>query len=403
MSRTFTRLVFCRTAAQLCNAALRFMLLLYLLRQTGSAALYGSVSAAVMIPMLLGLLLGGVLADRFRKQYLMAAFDGISALCLFFAATMMNRLSVTPFVLFTLSVLYAAEGLQQPTAQSCLPLLCGNVLTQGNAILQLASTLSEVLGTWLGSLLLEPLGLHWLLILCAGLLALVAAGESFLRIPHQPTSQRTVHAETHSDFRVLFRQSQSLLQLASVLALLNLAVVPAFTVGVPILIVQHLSLSDQALAFAQSAMSVGSLLGSVIAGIASKHLQLKQGSIILWFLTAVCSLLGLSVLPGIPVGASYAFVTFLSLCMMAAAALFQILLNAALLANIPAEQAGRTMSFVTALACLTQPAGQFLFGLAYDRAAAQPCIIPLLAAGISLFINIAATQIFRQFSSFTKS
>lgn len=44
------------------NAALRFALPLYLLRQTGSAALYGGITALAMLPALAGMLTGGALA-----------------------------------------------------------------------------------------------------------------------------------------------------------------------------------------------------------------------------------------------------------------------------------------------------------------------------------------------------
>ena len=50
------------------NAALRFALPLYLLRQTGSAALYGGITALAMLPALAGMLTGGALADRCRKS-----------------------------------------------------------------------------------------------------------------------------------------------------------------------------------------------------------------------------------------------------------------------------------------------------------------------------------------------
>lgn len=401
MNHTFIKLLFCRTLAQLGNATLRFVLLLYLLRQTGSAALYGSVSAVVMVPMLLGLLLGGVLADRFRKQRLMAMFDSLAAVCMAFAAAAADTSSVTLFVLLTLCVLYAVEGLQQPTAQACLPLLCGASLARGSAAFQLVSTLSEMLGTGLGGLLFAPWGLRRLLLLCAGLFALVAVAESLLAIPHQPTPHTRTDSLSHSGVCTFFRQNSLLLHLAVLLALLNLAVVPAFTVGVPILIIQALSLSDRALAFTQSAMSAGSLIGSALAGLAARRLHLKQGYVILWLLTAVYALLGLSVLPGVPVTVSYFSITLLALCMMAAAALFQILLNTALLAQVPADKAGRTMSFITVLACLTQPVGQLLFGLAYDRLAALPCIVPLLAAVASAFISIASTRVFYKLTDFT--
>lgn len=187
------------------------------------------------------------------------------------------------------------------------------------------------------------------------------------------------------------------------LALLNLAVVPAFTVGVPLLIVRYYAFSDTALAVTQSAMSAGGLLGGVLAGAFAKRLFLRRGTAALWCITAVCALLGLAVLPCVPAAAGYIAVTALAFCMMAAAALFQILLFTAIQAHAPTGQTGRFMSLITVCACLTQPVGQAAFGLLYGRFAALPSAVLFAAAVASIFINLAASHIFKKSVSFTKS
>ena len=52
MNTTFYRLLICQIVTLFANAALRFVLPLYLLRKTGSAALYGGITAAALVPML---------------------------------------------------------------------------------------------------------------------------------------------------------------------------------------------------------------------------------------------------------------------------------------------------------------------------------------------------------------
>ena len=141
------------------------------------------------------------------------------------------------------------------------------------------------------------------------------------------------------------------------LALLNLAVVPAFTVGVPLLIVRYYAFSDTALAVTQSAMSAGGLLGGVLAGAFAKRLFLRRGTAALWCITAVCALLGLAVLPCVPAAAGYIAVTALAFCMMAAAALFQILLFTAIQAHAPTGQTGPLYEPYHGL-CLPDPAGR---------------------------------------------
>lgn len=80
MNATFYRLLIYQIVTLFANAALRFALPLYLLRKTGSAALYGGITAAALVPMLAGTLYGGILADSCRKQTLLAILNFITAL-----------------------------------------------------------------------------------------------------------------------------------------------------------------------------------------------------------------------------------------------------------------------------------------------------------------------------------
>ena len=384
MNPTFYKITVCQIITLFGNAALRFALPLYLLRRIDSAALYGSVTALALVPMLLGTLAGGVLADRCRKQKIMAVLDTVSAIGMAAAAVILPAAPVTPLVLAALCLLYAVEGLYQPAVQASLPLLLdGATLARGNAVIQLVDTIDELLGPLLGSVLLHTLGLRGLLLLCAVCFAVSALWERTLPIPHAPAARSCLRLPP----KALFRQARPLLRLAMVLALLNLAVVPAFT----------------ALAVTQSAMSAGGLLGGVLAGAFAKRLSLRRGTAALWCITAVCALLGLAVLPCVPAAAGYFAVTALAFCMMAAAALFQILLFTAIQAHAPTGQTGRFMSLITVCACLTQPVGQAAFGLLYGRFAALPSAVLFAAAAASIFINIAASHIFKKAVSFTKS
>ena len=330
MNTTFYRLLLCQIVTLFANAALRFALPLYLLRKTGSAALYGGITAAALVPMLVGTLYGGILADNCRKQTLLAVLNFITALGLLAAAICFRQIPSTAVVLGTLCLLYAAEGLFQPAVQASLPLLLlGPALTQGNAAIQLTDTIDELLGPLLGSLLLQSVGLRTLLIFCAVCLAATALFFQALPIP-QPTRQPPAAPGQRAAVGPLLRHDPQLFGMVGVLALLNLAVVPAITVGVPILVVQYLALTDRALAFTQSAMSAGGLLGGVLAGALARRQHGRQKMLTLWCISAVCALLG-------------------------AAA---------------------------------------LYGLAYDRFAAQPFLVPLLAAAASIAINIAAARFF---------
>jgi hypothetical protein len=177
--------------------------------------------------------------------------------------------------------------------QASLPLLLdGAALARGNAVIQLVDTIDELLGPLLGSVLLHTLELRGLLLLCAVCFAVSALWERTLPIPYVPAARSCLRLPP----KALFRQARPLLRLAAVLALFNLAVVPAVTVGVPLLVVRYYAFSDTALAVTQSAMSVGGLLGGVLAGAFAKRLFLRRGTAALWCITAVCALLALAFL-----------------------------------------------------------------------------------------------------------
>lgn len=119
---TFILIVLGQIVSLFGNAALRFALPLYLLRQTGSAALYGGITALAMLPALAGMLTGGALADRCRKARLMALLDLVTAGIAAAAAAGLPHLPLLPLVLTVLGSLYAIQGLYQPVVRACLPL-----------------------------------------------------------------------------------------------------------------------------------------------------------------------------------------------------------------------------------------------------------------------------------------
>lgn len=397
MNRTFIKLLFCQLCTLFANAALRFALPLYLLRQTGSASLYGGITALAMLPMLAGILSGGVLADRYPKQEIMMLLDAVSAFALIAAFFLFDRFPMVGGILSTLCLLYAAEGLYQPAVQSSLPLLLQDTaLARGNAAVQLADMVDELLGPLLGSVMLHTLGLRGLLLLCAVCFAGTAIFLRTLSIPHTPVRQHE-KLRLSDTFHCLFRRGSELRCMTIVLALLNLAVVPAITVGVPVLVVQTLAMSDAALAFTQSIMSAGGFAGGLLAGALAEHTRQGHKMLPLWCISAVCLLMGLSILPGIPSNISYLAITALAFFQIAAAVPFQISLFTTLQVSVPQGGVGRSMSLLTTAACLTQPVGQALYGAAYMRLSAIPWAVLFLAASFSIIINFYAAQCLARF------
>ena len=332
---TFILIVLGQIVSLFGNAALRFALPLYLLRQTGSAALYGGITALAMLPALAGMLTGGALADRCRKARLMALLDLVTTGIAAAAAAGLPHLPLLPLVL-----------------------------------------------TVLGAVLLEHLGIRGLLVLCGCCFALSAGMELCLRIPQDvpydtKLSVRSLWADLRESAQFLTGQA-AVLRLAAAMAAVNLLEVPALTVGVPVLVVQTLQKSDASLGLVQAVLSAGGILGGVLAGTVFVRHPIRSGTPLLLALSGVCAALGLALRVSV---LQFGSILVLGAVFMAVAALFNIWFFAQLQVLVPQAQLGKTTACLSVLACLTQPIGQAAYGIAFQHWAAHPADV-LLAAGV---------------------
>ena len=368
------------------NAALRFVLPLILLRRTGSAAVYGAATALALIPALVGTLAGGILADRCRKARLMAALDLAAAGLALGAAVSADNLPVVLWVPAALCVLYALQGLYQPVVRSSLPLLlAGDRLVQGNAVIQLVDTLDELLGPLLGSALLGVMGLGPLLVLCGACFAASALLEWQIRIPGDRSQPRTqgkpdFAADLRESLAYLYHRQPELLRLAGIMALVNLVEIPAVMVGIPVVIVQYLGQSDAVLGVVQGVLSVGGLVGGALAGCSRHSLSDRQALGLLLGIAGLCAAMGAVLwVPPLACGG----VALCGFGVMTAAMWFNVWFFARLQAVLPQEQLGRVTGCTVALASLTQPVGQVVYGVLFDVFSVCPAGVLLGAGAVS--------------------
>lgn len=354
------------------NAALRFVLPLILLRQTGSAAVYGAATALALLPALAGTLAGGVLADRCRKARLMVVLDLAAAGLAWGATASADDLPTVLWAPAALCALYALQGLYQPVVRASLPLLlAGDRLVQGNAVIQLVDTLDELLGP--------------LLVLCGACFAASALLEWQIRIPGdrpQPRTQRKPDfaADLRESLTYLYHSRPELLRLAGIMALVNLVEIPAVVVGIPVVIVQYLGQSDAVLGAVQAVLSVGGLAGGALAGRSRHPLSDRQALGLLLGIAGLCAAMGVVLwVPPLACGG----VALCGFGVMAAAMRFNVWFFARLQTELPQAQLGRVTGCTMALASLTQPVGQAVYGVLFDVFSACPAGVLLGAGALS--------------------
>ena len=382
------------------NAILRFALPLYLLRQTGSPALFGVVTACSFAPMVVLSMAGGVLADRVNKRNIMVGLDFSTAaiILLFYAA--LGRLPTVPLFIAVLMLLYGISGTYQPAVQASVPLLVQKEkLIAGNAVINQVNTLSGLLGPVAGGVLFTLWGIGPILLLSAACFAFSAIMEIFIRIPHERRpSEAGVFQVVRQDLQECYRFVQSekpvFVSVVVLVAMFNLVLSAVMIVGTPILITQVLGMSDTLYGLTQGALALGGLCGGALAAACGDKLRVQKAHLLLLACSAAVAVMGLSLWLHLPSLVSYAAITLMSFAAMGASTLFMVQIYTLVQVQTPPQLVGKVMAALISIAMCGQPVGQALYGLLFGLFAPYPYLVLLGAAGAALCISLCSRRVF---------
>ena len=151
------------------NQILRYALPLYLLNQTGSSALFGTISACAFIPMIVLFPVGGIIADRVNKRNIMVMLDFATAALIVLFYVMAGTVDIVPLMAVTMMVLYGIQGAYQPAVKASVPILVDTGhLMQANSLIDVISSLANMAGPVIGGILFSVVGLVPILYVSTG-------------------------------------------------------------------------------------------------------------------------------------------------------------------------------------------------------------------------------------------
>lgn len=382
------------------NAILRFALPLYLLRQTGSPALFGVVTACSFAPMVVLSMAGGVLADRVNKRNIMVGLDfSTTAIILLFYAAL-GRLPTVPLFIAVLMLLYGISGTYQPAVQASVPLLVQKEkLIAGNAVINQVNTLSGLLGPVAGGVLFTLWGIGPILLLSAACFAFSAVMEIFIRIPHErrPSEAgvfQVVRRDLQECVRFVRSEKPVFVSVVVLVAMFNLVLSAVMIVGTPILITQVLGMSDTLYGLTQGALALGGLCGGALAAACGDKLRVQKAHLLLLACSAAVAVMGLSLWLHLPSLVSYAAITLMSFAAMGASTLFMVQIYTLVQVQTPPQLVGKVMAALISIAMCGQPVGQALYGLLFGLFAPYPYLVLLGAAGAALCISLCSRRVF---------
>lgn len=169
------------------NVALAFAVL----DVTDSAAALGQVLAAHTVPMIVLLLWGGVISDRFPRTVVLQVSNVTSALTQAAIAALVLTGTAELWMLLVLSVLHGAvSAISLPAMASMVPqLVSRDQLQPANTLLSLTRNGMTVIGPTVGALLVVTVGSGWALAIDALTWALSAVLLLGVRIPARESSE----------------------------------------------------------------------------------------------------------------------------------------------------------------------------------------------------------------------
>ncbi|GHV76558.1 MFS transporter [Spirochaetia bacterium] len=358
------------------NQMLRYALPLYLLNQTGSAVLFGTVLACSFIPMLLLYPVGGIIADRVNKRNIMVVLDFSTAILIFLFFVLSGKMDIVPLIAITMIILYGIQGAYQPAVQASVPVLVETeYIMQGNSVVNLITSLGSMIGPVIGGILFSVVGLTPVLFVSTGCFFASAVMEIFIHIPFEKRKLAgnifsTGFNDLKESFVFMLKERPVLWKVSILFASINLFLTPLTLIGLPVLITQHLGFTpdtaNRLYGYAQGVIAAGAVLGGLAAGVLSKKLKSTASPFILigCALSMLIGGIALQTLSG-PMEI-YIVLVIGSGLLVALSTVFQIQVMTYVQILTPTHLTGKVISCVICLCMSTNPLGQFMYGIVFE-------------------------------------
>ena len=396
MSRNFTLLIAGQASSLFANCILDLALSMYVLEVTGSAAVFAGFLAASMLPTILLSPLGGALADRLDRRKMMVCLDMASGLVLLAAAVLLQRGHGLPVVAAVLLILSALGAFESPTVQACIPQIhSGDDLLRANAAVNQVAALSTLVGPFAGSALYALLGLEPVLYAGACCFLVTALLECLIRLPPVERADggavlRGIGRELAGTLRFMRRDQPVLARTLVLTAVAAFFVQGTALVGLPYLVRQTLGLGAEWYGAAESLLGLAGVAGSAIAGASAAGARPgRLGGLILG--------MGLSLLPAgavflAPAGSVPRYGVLLACfgALQVMASIFSVQALSLLQRLTPEHTTGKLMAYAATVTLCAQPAGQLLYGAAFDLCAGAAHAVLLPTAAVLGAIGLAA-------------
>ncbi|MBN1891137.1 MAG: MFS transporter [Thermoflexales bacterium] len=349
----------------------QFALVWWLTKTSGSATVLAMASLTALLPPVLIGPFAGALVDRWNRRAVMIAADSLIALATGGLALLYAAGVVQIWHIYALMFIRAlGSAFHWPAMQASTSLMVPERhLSRIAGLNQSLNGLINIVSPLLGAMLLEALPMQGVLAIDVLSAGLAVAPLFFVHIPQPAPSlergtQFSVLADVRDGLRFVW-QWTGLALLVAIIGLLHLVAVPAFAL-VPILVTDRLNGGAIQLAWLQSALGIGMVVGGLTLSVWGGF----KRRVVTVTLALVSIGAGLTVMGLLPATA----------LLLAVGAMFGIgfmlpmvsgSIQAVLQATVPPDMQGRVFTLVTSGSSAMSPLGMLIAGPFADARGVQ--------------------------------
>ena len=404
-NRDFSLLIFGQTVSIFGNMILSFALPLYILDISGSAALFGLVLSLPYISLIIASPVGGILADRLRKQRIMFWLDVTTTVIIVLYIALSGLFTViVPIIIVKLMALNAIQGMYMPAVQSSVPVLVSaDKLVPANAVVGMVNTLSSMAGMAIAGILYASFGLFPILAVSGICFAVTAVMDLLIRIPYKKQESsgnlvQIIKSDMSQSAKFMVKEKPIIAKIAVIAFFLQVTLMAMIIVGIPVLIVQNLNMGMKLVGVSQSIMMAGGILGSIITGMLGARLTIKKMPFLIILGSVAIMPIGLIFLFETPVFWAFTVITAASALSACILQMATIQFFAFIQGETPIEFTGKVMSLILILPFLASALGHLIYGVLFEQFEAAPWIVVFVTVFMSCMIAVYSGKHFRQAS-----
>jgi len=350
----------------------QFALIWWLTKTTGSATILATSALVGLLPQVFLLPIAGTLVDRWSRRVTMIIADSLIAVATLGLVILFWTGEIQIWHIYLLMFVRAAAGsFHWPAMQASTSLMVPDEhLSRVQGVNQMLNGGLNIISAPLGALLLEVMTVRGVLMIDIGTAILAILPLFFIYVPQPRTASNPLsqHSSVWQDFRIGLKYALSwpgLVIIGVMATMINFLLAPAGSL-VPILVTKHFGGQALQLAWMESAMGIGVLLGGLLLGVWGGFQRRIYTSVLGLFGIAFGSFL-IGVLPGsaFPLAIAGMFATGFAMPITNGP------LHAALQAVVAPDMQGRIFTLLASVASAISPIGLLIAGPVADAYGVQ--------------------------------